>query len=96
MKSVDIVGYIATVLVVLSMVFKTTTFKGTVLMRIINTLSCVFFIAYGFVGDAYPTGIANACILVINTGYLIKEILDHNKNKKLKDQLPDEESDGAS
>lgn len=44
---VEIVGIVASVFIVFSLVFKTTTFKGTLLLRILNSLGCIFFITYG-------------------------------------------------
>ena len=74
----EIIGIIASVLIVFSMLFKTTTFKGTVWMRIINALGSVFFIIYGFSIKAYSTGICNSILFLVNIFYLIKEIKDHN------------------
>ena len=74
----EIIGIIASVLIVLSMLFKTTTFKGTIWMRIINALGSVFFISYGFSIKAYSTGICNSILFLVNIFYLIKEIKDHS------------------
>ena len=83
MNPKEIIGLIASLLIVLSMVFKTTTFKGTMLMRIINLLGSIFFIVYGFILPAYATAIANVCVLFINIFYIIKEYKDHKKNVDL-------------
>lgn len=85
----DVLGLIAAVLIVASMVFKTTTFKGTILMRIINALGSVFFIIYGFWPQedaflgvfAFATGIANAALFLLNIFYIYKETKDHNIKK---------------
>lgn len=78
----DILGYIATVLIVGSMVFKTTTFKGTIIMRIINGLGSAFFICYGFICKAYPTAVANILTFIINIVFIYIECRDHRRNLK--------------
>lgn len=75
----EIIGLVAAILIVFSMMFKTTSFKGTILMRVINTLGAVFFIIYGFTLPALSTGICNVAVLLLNLFYLYKEIKDHKK-----------------
>lgn len=84
MSNIEIIGLIASLLIVFSMIFKTTTFKGTVLMRILNLLGSVIFVIYGSILPAYATLITNTCLFLINIYYIIKEIKDHkngNENK---------------
>ena len=76
----EVIGLIAAIIIVFSMIFKTTTFRGTILMRILNGLGSVFFIIYGFALSAYGTAICNCCLFLINIYYLFKEIKD-NKNR---------------
>lgn len=78
MNKIEIIGLIASILIVVSMVFKTTSFKGTILMRIINAIGSIFFTVYGFSIKAYSTGICNSILFLVNIFYLIKEIKDHN------------------
>ena len=80
MKSLEIIGLVACILIVMSMIFKTTNIRGTILMRSINLVGSVFFVVYGFLLPAYATAIANAFLIVINVFYIIKEIRDY-KNK---------------
>lgn len=77
---VEIIGIIASIFIVVSMCFKTTTFKGTIIMRIINGLGSIIFVIYGILLPAIATLITNACAFFINIFYLIKEIKDY-KNK---------------
>lgn len=79
MNKVEIIGLIASLLIVFSMVFKTTSFKGTILMRILNGLGSIFFIVYGFSLPALATGISNSFLLIINVFYLIKECIDYKR-----------------
>ena len=77
MNQIEIVGIIASVLVVLSMCFKTTSFKGTIIMRVINGIGSALFAIYGGFLFAYSTLAANSCAFFINLFYLVKEIKDH-------------------
>ena len=79
---VEIVGIVASVFIVFSLAFKTTTFKGTLLLRILNNLGCIFFVVYGALVGARSTLIANAACLVINLIYTVVEINNHKKQEK--------------
>ena len=79
----EIVGITASVFIVLSLVFKTTTFKGTLLLRLLNSVGCIFFIVYGAVLPAISTAIANSACLVINIVFIIVETRSYLKKKKL-------------
>lgn len=78
---IEIVGIVASVFIVFSLVFKTTTFKGTLLLRILNSLGCIFFIIYGGLIGAWSTLIANAACFIINIIYTVIEIKNHKKQE---------------
>lgn len=82
----DLIGYIATALIVISMIFKTTSFKGTLIMRIINLLGSIAFAIYGFGANALPTGIANVILAVINIIFIIIEYKDYKKCQQKEEQ----------
>lgn len=84
MNKLEIIGFIGSLLIVFSMIFKTTNFKGTICMRILNGVGSIFFIVYGFYLPAYATAITNSILLILNIVYLIVEIQFRNKVKKLK------------
>lgn len=44
----DFIGIIASIFIVFSMVFKTTTFKGTICMRVINSVGSAFLLSTVF------------------------------------------------
>ena len=81
MNNFEVIGIIASVLVVFSMVFKTTTYRGTMLMRILNLAGSIFFIIYGFLLPAYATAITNSCAFILNLIYIIKEPYDRRRKK---------------
>lgn len=78
---IEIIGLIASLIIVSSMSFKTTTFKGTIIMRILNALGSIGFIIYGIFLPAYATALTNICILILNIIYIIKETKTHDINK---------------
>lgn len=75
----NLLGYIASVIIVVSITFKTTTLKGTIFMRVINALGSLCFIAYGILIKADPTVMANCAAFIINLYYIIIEVRDHRK-----------------
>lgn len=83
---VELVGILASVLIVISMTFKTTTFKGTIIMRVINLLGSIVFICYGTFNNfteggriLWSTVLANVATLIINAIYIYKEIKEHKR-----------------
>jgi len=82
MNYIEIIGIAATVIVLISMSFKTTTYKGTMCMRIINIVGSVVFTIYGLLLPAYATAIMNAILFFINIFYLIKETIDYRKTSR--------------
>ena len=50
-------------------------------LRIINSIGCVLFVIYGFSVKAYPVGVINAFIFLVNIFYIFKFF--KNKNKRL-------------
>ena len=89
----DFIGIIASIFIVFSMVFKTTTFKGTICMRVINSVGSAFFIIYGFwpasenffLGvNAFASGLANSILFLLNIFYIFKECKDYKKEKETK------------
>ncbi len=61
----EILGYVASVLVAISL-----TMKSILRLRIINFLGAVTFTVYGFCIEAYPVAVVNAFITIINIYYL--------------------------
>ena len=78
----EMLGYAGTALIVASMLFKTTSFKGTMLMRVINLIGSIAFVIYGFGANAMPTAVSNVLLIIINTVYIIIECMQHKKEKE--------------
>lgn len=79
----EIISIVASFLVLVSMLVKTTSYKGTIFMRVFNTIGSVVFIFYGLFGvedSVLPSVIImNIAIIGVNVFYIIKEYRDHKK-----------------
>jgi len=76
---IEIIGICATLLILFSMMFNTTTHKGDVRMRILNLVGSAIFTAYGILVPAISTAVLNGVLVIVNTYHLIKL----TKTKKL-------------
>ena len=74
---IEILGIIASILIVLSALSKTTTFTGTIWLRSMNIVGSVAFILYGYFVNAFATMLCNVVMLIISIIYLIVEIKSH-------------------
>lgn len=73
----EIIGYLASLLVLVSFLM-----KNIKKLRILNTLGCTLFVAYGFLLDfSIPIIITNAAIIVINIYYLTKKEVSETTEK---------------
>lgn len=79
---IEIIGIVATLLIVVSMSFKTTTLKASIWMRITNIVGSVVFVVYGALLPAISTAILNSILIVVNTYHLIMLIKQKNKENK--------------
>ena len=65
--SVEIIGYIGSALVLVSMLM-----TSVVRLRIINLIGSVIFAGYALLIQSYPTALMNICLAGINVYYLIR------------------------
>ncbi len=71
MNATEFIGYLASFLVLFSFLM-----KKMRSLRIINTLGCTLFVAYGFLlSFSWPIIITNVAIIIINIYYLSKKEL---------------------
>ena len=79
MNSTEIVGYIASLVVLISFLM-----KDIKLLRIVNTIGCSIFIIYGFLLNySYPIIITNIAIVIINLVFLYKLIRNRSIETKV-------------
>ena len=76
---VEIIGICATLFILVSMCFKTTTEKGSIYMRILNLIGCVVFVIYGVLIPAWSTAVLNFALIIVNGYHLYKLLKDYYK-----------------
>ena len=81
---IEAIGIVATVFILFSMLFKTTSVKGSILMRILNLVGSVVFVVYGILLPALSTAILNGGLIIINAYHLIVLILGAKKQNQAK------------
>ncbi len=62
---IEWIGYLASFFLLLSFLMRNLT-----TLRYINSLGCLFFVAYGLLLDSWPLIITNGAIVLINIYYL--------------------------
>ena len=80
--AIEIIGVASTCIILVSMLFKTTSVKGSLIMRILNLIGSIIFVFYGCLLPAISTAILNGALVIINTVHLIILLKEINKNKK--------------
>ena len=80
--NIEYIGILATLFIIISMTCETKSYKSTVIMRLTNLIGSVIFVVYGCLLPAYSTALMNGMLILINTYYLIKVILEHKKQIK--------------
>ena len=80
------IGIIATVLILFSMLFKTTTLKGDIRMRVLNLLGSLIFTVYGCLLPAISTALLNGLLIIINIYHLISLLKEQKKQEDKKEQ----------
>ena len=68
----EFVGISGSILIAISMMFKTTTDKGVKWLRMFNLLGSIVFVVYGIMLPAYSTIILNTVCVVLNIVGLAK------------------------
>lgn len=68
---VEIIGMIASVLILASMTIQSATDKGNLIMRTINIIGSTVFVIYGFLIPAYSTAFMNIAIVIVDIIYIV-------------------------
>ena len=83
--AIELIGIASTVLILFSMLFKTTTLKGDIRMRALNLAGSVVFVVYGCLLPAISTAVLNGALVVVNTYHLIM-LIKESKNQPKEDK----------
>lgn len=79
--AIEIVGIISTMLILASMLFKTTTLKGGIAMRVLNLVGSATFVVYGVLLPSISTAILNGALVIVNSYHLVI-LLKESKNER--------------
>ncbi|MDN3653144.1 uroporphyrinogen decarboxylase [Thalassotalea ponticola] len=76
MEFIELFGFVASVVVAVSLMM-----KNIVHLRIANMIGCAMFSAYGFIIGSLPVGCMNAFIMFVNIYYLTKMYINYTHSK---------------
>lgn len=79
---VEVIGMIATISLIISMMVNTKNPKTVIMMRALNAIACVAFVVYGLLLSAYSTAISNGFIFFVDMWYLYKNIKMYKKGEE--------------
>ncbi len=78
MSNVEIIGYVASALLLLAMMM-----TSVIKLRILNTLGCILYILYGLRIGSYPVALMNAAIACVNIVHIGRSLFLKNTFKLL-------------
>lgn len=90
MNKIEILGLFSSILITISMCFKTTSVKGSFIMRVLNLVGSICFVIYGFMIPAYSTAFLNVVVTGINGYHLYLLSKERKKAKNLVEFLQDD------
>ena len=79
---IEMIGIVSTLFILVSMLFKTTSYKGSLIMRILNLIGCACFSIYGCLLPAVSTAVLNIALVIINAVHLIILVREHKKSEE--------------
>ena len=83
---IEIIGISATVLILFSMLFKTTTLNGDIRMRVLNLIGSAIFTVYGCLLPAISTAVLNGALIIVNTYHLVSLLKEKKKTETKEEQ----------
>ena len=83
MNVIEIVGVIASILILISMCFNSSSYIGSLLMRIFNLIGSIILTVYGSLIQAFSVVFLNGILVLVNIYYLINLIVKNYKKNKI-------------
>ena len=80
--AIELIGIASTVLILFSMLFKTTTLKGDIRMRALNLAGSAVFVVYGCLLPAISTAVLNGALVIVNIYHLVTLVKENKKQSK--------------
>lgn len=78
----ELIGASGSILILVSMLYKTNTYRGAFFLRLINAIGSVVFVVYGFMLTAPSTIVLNVFAVIINVYYLFRMKRDYGVSRK--------------
>ncbi len=69
---IETIGILGSILIVVSMFFKTNTYKGTFCLRLLNAIGSFIFVIYGILLPAWSVAVLNCVVMLTNIVYIIR------------------------
>lgn len=86
MNKIEFLGILASIIIFISLTFKTSSYSGTLKMRSVNLIGSALFIVYACFIPAYSVIILNALSMCVNITHIILESkLHHEKLRERKE-----------
>ena len=68
----ELIGMVASVFIIIALLFQTNTYRSALLLRSFNALGSLIFVVYGLLLPAYSTAFLNIVALIINIYRMLK------------------------
>ncbi len=78
----ELIGTIGSIIVLVSMCFNVEKPVGNLILRILNWVGCFVYIYYGILISSISVLMLNGILLVVDTYYLVKLIINWRKKRK--------------
>jgi hypothetical protein len=69
---VELLGIIASIFMVFSLILPSTSARGNISMRILNIIASALFVVYGCLIPAFSTALLNSLTIIINIINIVK------------------------
>lgn len=79
---VELIGLSGSLLILVSMLYKSNTRRGNIAMRVWNLLGSIIFVVYGCLLPAYSTIILNVVMIILHIYHLIVLFKEGDNNGK--------------
>lgn len=77
--STEIIGIVASILILCSICANTTKKKGILILRALNTLGSLVYIYYGYLIGSYSIMLLDTVAVVINVVYLVRHTKEYSR-----------------
>lgn len=74
----ELIGFTGSILVLISMLYNTSTYRGAFLLRLLNAIGSIIFVVYGVLLKAPSTVGLNIFAAVFNIYYIFRLKKDYN------------------